>query len=273
MIGIFDSGLGGLDLARRLMASLPGRRFIYFGDTAHGPYGEKSPEAILRYALRGVRFLAENGARRIVLACHATSAVAGEALAAASAVPVIDVVGLAAAAAVRVSPKHRIGVMGDRATILSNAYTERIRAAAPDAAVYQAPCPLIHSLIEEGWLKKPETAMIVKKYLIPLKVRKIDTLILGDTRYPLLAKTLQRKIGRRVHLVEAAADLLERLREGEPAPSPDTNPDVNSIQVQDSGPAPLEKQAEFYLSDIAPETDRRAAVFLRRRARFQQVTI
>lgn len=261
MIGILDSGLGGLDLARRLMAGLPGHRFIYFGDNVHGPYGEKSPDAILRYALRGARFLEEKGARRIVLACHATSGVAARAMTAQLSVPVIDVIGPAAAAAVRVSPHQRIGVMGARATILSGAYMDRIRAMAPDAAVYQAPCPLISALVEEGWLKRPETTMIVKKYLIPLKVRKIDTLILGDTHYPVLAKVIQRKIGRRVHLVEASAPVMDRLSEDGYAPSPGT------------GTAASEKQAEFYLSDIAPETDRRAAVFLKRRVRFQQVTL
>lgn len=263
MIGILDSGLGGLELARRLMSDLPGRRFIYFGDTAHGPYDEKSPDAIVRFALRGARFLEEKGARQIILACHATSGVAAQALTAQSAVPVIDVVDLAAARAVQVSPRRRIGVMGARATILSGAYLERILAMAPDAAVYQVPCPLISALIGEGWLKKPETAMIVKKYLIPLKVRKIDTLILGDTRYPILAKIIQRKIGRRVHLVDALTDLMARLREDKHAPPPDQHPE------HISDPASSDKQIEFYLSDIAPETERRAAVFLKRRVRFQ----
>lgn len=253
MIGILDSGLAGLDLTRRLMAGLPQHRFIYFGDTAHGPYDDKSPEAILRFAARGARFLAEKGARRIVLACHATSCAAAEALAALSPVPVIDVAGLAAAAAVRVSRHGRIGVMGARATVRSGAYMDRIRLLAPEAAVFLAPCPLIGPLIGEGWLKKPETTRIVKKLLIPLKVRKIDTLILGDAHFPILAAVIQKKIGMRVHLVEPSADLIDRLKD-DPAPPPGSPP---------------EEGADFYLSDIPPETERRAAVFMKRRVRFR----
>ena len=194
------------------------------------------------------------------MACHATSAVAAEALAAELRVPVIDVVGPAAAAAVRISPNRRIGVMGARTTILSGAYPDRIRSMAPDARVCQTPCPLIPPLIEAGWLKKPEATMIVKKYLIPLKARKIDTLILGDSHYALLEGVIQRKIGRRVRLVEASAPVVERLGK-DPEAAGSTPPGD-----------PPEDPAVFYLSDVAPETDRRAALFLKRRVRFRQVT-
>lgn len=142
--------------------------------------------------------------------------------------------------------------MGSRATIRSGAYTDRIRLLAPDAAVCQAACPLIGALVAEGWLKKPETAMIVKKSLIPLKVRKIDTLILGDAHYPVLAALIQRKIGMRVRLVEPSADLIPLLQD-DPAPPPGNQE---------------EARAEFYLSDIPPETERRAAVFMKGRVRF-----
>lgn len=251
MIGILDSGLAGLDLARRLMAALPRHRFVYFGDTAHGPYDDKSPEAIRRWALRAARFLADNGASRILPSCHAVSAVAGDVLAAGAPVPVIDLVGLTAAAAVRDSRQGRIGVMGGRALIRSGAYAERIRSLAPGAAVYEAPCPLIGALIAEGWLKKPETTMIVKKSLIPLKVKRIDTLILGDARYPVLSAIIQRKIGRGVRLVEPSAELAGLLAEG-PDPLPASDPAA---------------RLAVYLSDLAPEAESRAAVFLKQRVR------
>lgn len=251
MIGILDSGLAGLDLVRRLMAALPRHRFVYFGDTAHGPYDDRSPEAIRRWAIRAARFLADQGASRILPSCHAISAVAGDALAAEAPVPVIDLAGLTAAAAVRDSRQGRIGVMGGRVLIRSGAYAERIRSLAPGAAVCEAPCPLIGALISEGWLKKPETAMIVKKSLLPLKVRKIDTLILGDARYPVLSAIIQRKIGQRVRLVEPSAELIRLLAEAS-APLPES----------DAG-----ARIEVYLSDLPPEAESRAAFFLKQRVR------
>ena len=251
MIGILDSGLAGLDLVRRLWASAPGLPLVYFGDTACGPYDEMSPEAIARHALRGARFLLAQGVRRIALACHATSAAVMGEISAALPVPVLGAAEAAVAAAVRVSPGRRIGIAGARAALRDGAYPDLVRAAAPDTAVYTSPCPLVGPLVMAGWLKKPETTMIVKKCLLPLKVRRIDTLILGDARYPLLAKTFQRKIGRRVLLVDGAAALADRILEDPPAPGP---------------------PSAFYLSDITPETDRSAALFLRRRASFVRVT-
>lgn len=261
MIGILDSGLGGLDLARRLMDRLPASRLIYFGDTAHGPYDEKGSESILRHALRGARFLQEKGARRIVIACHTISSAASEALAAQLTAPVIDVVAPAAAGAVRGSSGRRIGVAAARATLWSDAYEKHIRMTAPDAAVYTVPCPLIGPLIEEGWLKKPETTMIVKKYLSPLKVRKIDTLILGDARYPVLATIFQRKIGRRVRLVDGASELLPRLVED------------GAFSISDTATGPSEHHTAFYLSDVTPDTERRAAIYLKRRVPFHRITL
>jgi glutamate racemase len=258
VIGILDSGLAGLHLLGRLMADLPDHSFVYFGDTARGPCGDRSPERILRCARRGLRFLEDRGAERIVLACHATSAAAGPALSAEAGVSVLDVVEAAAAAALRATRGGRIGVMGDRATIRSGAYVDRIRALSPDAVVHQAPCPLVGALVDEGWVKKPETAMIVKKHLIPLKARKIDTLVLGNARYPLLGGIIQRKIGRRVALVEASAGLAQQLSEAPGAATRETASDA---------------RAAVYLSDITPETGRRAAVFLRRRVRFEPVAL
>jgi len=261
MIGIFDSGLGGLCLARRLMEHMPTCRFIYFGDTAHGPYDEKHAETILRYALRGAKFLQKEGARRIVLACHATSGAAAEEIEAQLAVPVMGVVDSAVTAALGDSSRRRIGVAAARATIRSGAYEKRIRVTMPDAAVYTVPCPLIGPLIDEGWLKKPETTMIVKKYLLPLKARKIDTLILGDARYPILAKVFQRKIGRHVRLVDGVQEILSQLSE-----------DASPLGTEASDNQP-DHHGVFYLSDVTPDTERRASIFMKHRVPFVQVTL
>jgi glutamate racemase len=126
--------------------------------------------------------------------------------------PIFEVILPAVRLAVKVSSSLRIGVIGTRTTVASGVYEKRIREARPDARVYSAACPLLVPLIEEGWLKKPETRRIVKKYLLPLKVRRVDTLILGCTHYPLLKESIQRKIGPRTSIIDSAAAVAADLR-------------------------------------------------------------
>lgn len=202
MIGILDSGIGGLTIARALADHLPNYDIIYFGDTARGDYGEKSAETITEYALHGADFLSDKGAKVIIIACHAISAIAAEQIAQRFDMPVFEGIAPSAKLAVQNSRKGQIGVIGTRALIYSGIYEKKIKALNPKARVYSAACPLLVPLIEEGWLKKPETRMIVKKYLHPLKVRQIDTLILGCAHYPIIKDMIQRKIGKRVSLAE-----------------------------------------------------------------------
>ena len=186
MIGVFDSGIGGLTVVRSLMEELPGYNMIYFGDTARTPYGSKSPETVVRYALENTDFLLKQGAKLIVMACNTASSVAAGRVAENYDIPIFEVVTPATEKAVKISRTLIIGVIGTRATVKSGIYEQKIVALKPDAKVYSAACPLLVPLVEEGWIKKPETVMIIKKYLHPLKVRQIDTLILGCTHYPLL---------------------------------------------------------------------------------------
>ena len=205
MIGIFDSGIGGLTVVRALMDQLPGYDFTYFGDTARSPYGTKSPETVIEYALQDTEFLLKKGAKIVVMACNTASSVAAERMDRTFSIPVFDVITPAVERSLHASKTGRIGVVGTRATIDSGIYQKKIQAADPDVKVYSAACPLLVPLVEEGWLKKPETAMIVKKYLHPLKVRQIDTLILGCTHYPLLAGIIQRKIGKHVTIIDSSS--------------------------------------------------------------------
>jgi len=204
MIGIFDSGIGGLTVARAFMHQLPGYDFLYFGDTARTPYGTKSPGTVIEYALQDTEFLIRKGAKVVVMACNTASSVATERVADAFQIPIFDVIAPAVETSLAVSRSGRIGVIGTRATVNSGVYQRKIQAAKPDAKVYAAACPLLVPLVEEGWLRKPVTAMIVKRYLHPLKVRQIDTLILGCTHYPLLAGMIQRKIGKRVAVIDSS---------------------------------------------------------------------
>ena len=204
MIGIFDSGIGGLTVVKTIMEQLPGYDIIYFGDTARTPYGTKSPDTVVGYALENTDFLLGMGAKVIVIACNTASSVATERVTERFSVPIFEVISPAAALAVERSKAFKIGVIGTRATVKSGVYEAKIKAIRPETRVYSVACPLLVPLVEEGWLKKPETAMIVKKYLHPLKVRQIDTLILGCTHYPLLKDKIQRKIGKRVQIIDSS---------------------------------------------------------------------
>ncbi|MCP4745491.1 MAG: glutamate racemase [Desulfobacteraceae bacterium] len=211
MIGVFDSGIGGLTVVKALKRLSPSYPILYLGDTARTPYGSKSKRTIIKYSLKNAEFLVRQGARIIVIACNTASSCAPEAIRERFGLPVFEVIGPGAQAAVKVSRKQRIGVIGTRATIVSKAYEQRIQQIQPNAKVYGTPCPLLVPLVEEGWLSKPETAMIIKKYLHPLKNLQIDTLILGCTHYPVLKQLIQRKIGSRVVLVDSAEAAAEKV--------------------------------------------------------------
>lgn len=204
MIGVFDSGIGGLTVVRALRNRLPGHDIIYLGDTARTPYGSKSAATIVKYSIKNTEFLLDQGARIIVIACNTASSYAFDAVRDHFHVPVFEVVGPGARLAVERSRRLRIGVIGTRATVASGVYERHILRLRPAAKVFAAPCPLLVPLVEEGWVRKPETAMVVRKYLLPLKTRQIDTLILGCTHYPVLRQVIQRKVGARVVLVDSA---------------------------------------------------------------------
>lgn len=213
MIGVFDSGIGGLTIVRTLMEWLPGYDVLYFGDTARTPYGNKSASTVIQYAVENTEWLLSQGARAVVLACNTASSVALDVLRQRYDVPFFDVITPAAKQALRVSRNGRIGVIGTRATVASRSYETVIQSICPTYRVFSAACPLLVPLVEEGWIKKPETAMIVKKYLRPLKDQQIDTLILGCTHYPLLADLIQTKMGRRVRVIDSSTGVARLVRE------------------------------------------------------------
>ena len=204
MIGIFDSGVGGLTVARAVMKQIPGYDIVYFGDTAHTPYGTKSSETVIGYTINNIEFLLSQGAELIVIACNTASSVVTAPVLERFSVPIFEVITPAVELAIQASKNLNFGIIGTRATITSGIYEKKIIENQPRARVYSVACPLLVPLVEEGWLNKAETAMIIKKYLQPLKTRQIDTLILGCTHYPLLKKVIQRKIGRRVQLIDSS---------------------------------------------------------------------
>ncbi len=204
MIGVFDSGIGGLTVLRALRKALPEYSFVYFGDTARAPYGNKSPEAVLRYGREDANLLLEQGAKLIVIACNTVSALAAENLKKEIGVPVFEVISPAAEEAVKISKSGRVGVIGTRATIGSGAYQKLLEGSPAIKEVCARDCPLFVPLVEEGWEESDEALEIAKKSLNPLKLMGIDTLILGCTHYPLLRGCISKVLGEGTQLIDSA---------------------------------------------------------------------
>ncbi|MEK7798980.1 MAG: glutamate racemase [Acidobacteriota bacterium] len=227
-IGVFDSGIGGLTVFKALRRELPaGERLIYLGDTARVPYGTKSDETVVRYALEGARFLQRRGIKALVIACNTMSAVALPALRQEIPLPVVGVIGPGAEAACRVTRRKVIGVIGTAATIKSSAYVRAIACHLPEARVVGRACPLFVPLAEEGWVDNDVARATAAIYLAGLKREGIDTLVLGCTHYPLLEAVIRETMGPDVALVDSAratatvvrSRLAERgLLSGGPAP-------------------------------------------------------
>jgi glutamate racemase len=205
-IGIFDSGIGGLTVAKEIFQLLPDESVVYFGDTARVPYGPKSPATVRHYSREAAAFLMSQDIKMLVVACNTATAHAAQALAEELAVPVIGVVEPGARTAARTTRTRRIGVIGTAGTIASGAYDLAVRRLVEDARVYAQPCPLFVPLIEEGWQSHPATRLVADEYLRHLHEVDIDVLILGCTHYPLLASVIHDILGPTVQLVDSARE-------------------------------------------------------------------
>lgn len=212
-IGVFDSGVGGLTVAREIMRQMPNETIIYFGDTARVPYGSKSKETILKFSRQIVKFLRIKGVKAIVIACNTASALALETVKAELDIPVIGVVKPGAKTASEVTKSGRIGVIATEATINSGIYTKYLSEIKPEFQVFTKACPLFVPLVEEGWLYDSVTIEIAERYLSELKGYDIDTLVLGCTHYPLIRHTLQKVAGENVALVNPAYETAKSLKE------------------------------------------------------------
>jgi glutamate racemase len=216
-IGVFDSGVGGLTVAREIMRNLPLERIVYFGDTARVPYGSKSKDTIIRYSKQIIRFLQTQNVKAIVIACNTASALALEAVEQELDIPILGVIKAGAKAAAEVTKKGRVGVIATESTINSQMYSQTIHETHPEITVYGKACPLFVPLVEEGWLKDPVTETVARRYLAELLQQDIDTLILGCTHYPLIRSLVGRVAGENVQLVnpayETAKELEQLLRE------------------------------------------------------------
>ncbi|MCA9523151.1 MAG: glutamate racemase [Myxococcales bacterium] len=213
-IGVFDSGIGGLTVAREIASRFPHEDLLYLGDTARLPYGTKSPETVVRYAHKCVEFLAQQPIKAIVVACNSASAAAVPDLRRSFDVPVLGVIGPGARAAARATQNRRIGVIGTRGTVRSRSYDERLAEISSELQVFSNPAPLLVNLAEEGWVEGEVPQRVVETYLEPLLAESIDTLVLGCTHYPLFKPLIARwfaTLERRIALVDSAVALTDEL--------------------------------------------------------------
>ncbi len=205
-IGIFDSGIGGLTVFKAVRRGLPDEDIVYFGDTARVPYGTKSKETITKFSIENVHFLQSFDVKMVVVACNTASSLSLEALQRKFTMPVVGVIEPGSRAAIRQTKTGRIGVIGTKSTIGSNAYEAWLKKLDPDVSVYSSACPLFVPFVEEGWTEGDVITKVARAYLEPFKNFKIDTLILGCTHYPLLSSIIQKVVGNKVRLINSGEE-------------------------------------------------------------------
>jgi len=249
-IGIFDSGFGGLTVAKEIMSHLTNEKVIYFGDTARVPYGSKSKETVIKYSNQIIRFLLTKDVKAIVIACGTASSTALEAVRENFDIPIIGIVQPAALSAVKETINQRIGVIATEGTVRSQSYDEVIREHSKEIEVFSTACPLFVPLVEEGWVEDEVTTIIAKRYLSELLDKNIDALILGCTHYPLLTDTIGSIMGPKVKLINPANEtalVLEDL--------------LRNNDLMHPGQTP---EHEFYVSDLANKFEAFAKIILKR---------
>ncbi len=205
-IGVFDSGLGGLTVLSELVRTLPAEDFIYFGDTARVPYGPRSPRIVQRYSREVAAHLSKENIKLLVVACNTATAHAEELLRSELPVPVIGVISPGVEALLARSTNQRVGVIGTRSTIKSQAYERAIVARDPTRRVFARACPLFVPLVEEGWIDKKVTSLIIQEYLSELVRQDVDTIVLGCTHYPVLKQAIQQEFPG-VQLIDSSVEI------------------------------------------------------------------
>ena len=237
-IGLFDSGIGGLTVAKELIKTLPSEDIIYLGDTARVPYGTKSGRTVIAYSHSNTEFLISKGVKLLVVACNTASSVSIPSLREEFDIPVIGVIDPGARKAVSVTKTGKIGVIGTPSTINSSAYKKAIENLNPDIEVVSKACPLFVPLADEGWIEGQITESIAREYLDPIKETGIDVLVLGCTHYPLLKYTIQKIMGDQITLVDSAEETASQIKEIL----------VKKDLLNDNG---TQSDRKFYLTDVS----------------------
>lgn len=205
-IGIFDSGIGGLTVANAIQQALPYESLIYFGDTAHLPYGDKSPDSIKYYSIRIAQFLLQQQCKMIVIACNTASSFAYETVKdfVGGQVPVVNVIDPVVDHVTRSKKRRKIGVIGTKGTIKSDIYAKKIHALKKELEVASLATPLLAPMIEEGFFNNKISRTVIASYLDSRKLAKIDSLILACTHYPLIKQEVRDYYDTDVEIVDSA---------------------------------------------------------------------
>ena len=258
-IGIFDSGVGGLTVVEKIHRILPNEKIIYFGDTARVPYGNKSKETVTRFSKEITRFLRGFKVKLIIVACNTASSLSLGALRRSFQVPVIGVIKPGVEEAIRLTKAKRIGVIGTEATISSNAYKDEIKSFSGSFRVIQRACPLFVPLVENRYLKGNITSEIVRISLRPLLRKRIDTLILGCTHYPLLKGIIKKNGGKKIKIVDSSEVVAKHVKA--------------FLKKKNMGASSGRGNIRFFVSDNAGSFSKLARVFLKKRVRAKRVIL
>lgn len=214
MIGIFDSGVGGLTVVKEVFKHMPDYQIIYFGDTARLPYGTKGANFVKKYSEKITNWLLRKNAKIIIIACNTASAWASDSLKKKfKTTPIFEMINPAVKEAITITKNKKIGIIGTPGTIKSGAYQHKLLKLDPKLKIFLQPCPLLVPLVEEGLLNDKITFEIVKKYIEPLKAKGIDTLILGCTHYPLLKKVIENTAGKKINIINPAEVLVKEIKQ------------------------------------------------------------
>ncbi|MDE6635767.1 MAG: glutamate racemase [Lachnospiraceae bacterium] len=247
-IGVFDSGVGGLTVAREIMRQLPNESIIYFGDMARVPYGSKSKDTVISFSKQIVKFLQEKKVKAIVTACNTACAFALSEIMSEVDVPVVGVIEPGAKAANAITNNNKVGIIATEGTVRSGMYSKVIKKINPEIQVFQKACPLFVPLVEEGLLYDSVTIEVADRYLHDLLSYGIDTLVLGCTHYPLIRRTIQKVAGEGVSLVSPAYETAKELEK--------------IISDKDLSSSLETTTHEFYVSDSADRFKKLASSIL-----------
>jgi glutamate racemase len=248
-IGIFDSGIGGLTVANAIRKLLPNEQIIYFGDTAHMPYGDKSPEAIKFYSLKIAKFLLDKNCKVILIACNTASAHAYHELVhfLGDRVPIINVIDPVVNAMISRGKYKKIGVIATKSTIRSDIYAKKFKIIDPGIEVSSLATPLLAPMIEEGFFNNNISKTVINSYLTSPKLKKIDSLILACTHYPLIKPEISSFYGGNVDIINTAEIVAEDLKER-----------LSKLNLLNEGPA---KRHQFFVSDYTPSFAKSTRLF------------
>lgn len=248
-VGIFDSGIGGLTVASAIHKLLPNEQLIYFGDTTHLPYGEKSPEAIKYYSLKIAKFLADKKCKIIVIACHTASSQAYEDLVEflGDKIPIVNMIDPVVEKIIAENQYKRIGVIGTKSTIQANLYQTKIQALNAQMEVIPLATPLLAKMIEEGFFNHQISQAVIHSYLSSPKLKKIDSLILACTHYPLIEAEIRDFYKDQVAIVDPAEIVADYVKSR-----------LQTFELlSDTEP----KRHQFFVSDYTPSFEKSTQVF------------